>query len=108
MVVVVEAVVVVFPEIIVSVDVVLVNVVPHVGMCEDVLELGVVVVRDLSERVEKIWVHWTRLDHTVPLGFLGIIGSSLPPGCNYELVKGECRRVEGQVGGVAHASERTH
>ena len=108
MVVVVEALVVVFPEILVRVDVVLVDVVLHVGVCEDVLELGVVVVRDLSERVENIWVNWAALDHTVPLGFLGSIGARLPPGCDNELVKSECRRVEGQVGGVAHAAERTH
>ena len=71
----VEAIVVVLPKVLVGVDMVLIHVVAHVGVCEDVLELGVVVIGNLSERIEKVWVDWARLDHVVPLLFLGGIGS---------------------------------
>ena len=57
------------PDVIINIQVLFVNIVPHVDMREDVLQLCVVVVWDWSEWIEQIWVHLFRLQQFVPLLF---------------------------------------
>ena len=69
---VIEGVVVSLPEVVIEVDVVGVHIVSHVQVSVPVLQLGVVVVRDRGEWVEKIGVNGDILDHFVLLS-LGVL-----------------------------------
>ena len=96
---------VVLPQVLVWVDVVLVDIVPHVGMGENILQFGVVVVGYGSEWVEDIWVNWASLQHAVPFSFLCcFVSLGLPGGNHIQIEYGDCG-VEGQVSGVAHSSK---
>jgi hypothetical protein len=80
LVVVVVGVVIVLPRVFLHVDVVLVNVVAHVDACKNVLQFGVVVVRNWSEWVEKVGVYFLFLDHSVPLSLLCGFNTGVIPG----------------------------
>ena len=67
LVVVVVRVVVVFPHILLCVDLVLVEITVHVNVRETVLQFGVIVIGNGSEGIEQVGVDLGCLGHNVPL-----------------------------------------
>jgi hypothetical protein len=93
-VVVIVGVMVVLPHVVVNIEVIFVDVVVHVYMSEDILELWVVVIGNSREWIENIWIHFLYLAHGVPLILLGCLASSLHLWCNYQIVESTCHGVE--------------
>ena len=103
--VVVEGVVVVFPGIVLCIDVISVEVAVEVDIGEDVLYFLTVVIGNRGERIEEIWVHSLGRWETIPFLLNGIIVSLLLPWSNNEDVKGQGAWVEEKMSLVSHSSE---
>ena len=96
------------PHVVFDIDVVLVDVVPHVDVGEDVLQLRVVVEGDWREGVEVVGVDGLGLCHLLHLGVLssllllrrvGLVGTDVES-------KGDW--VDKEVGAPAHAAKGAH
>lgn len=98
---------VVLPDVVLGVDVVLVGVASHVDMRVNVLQLGVVMVRNWSEGVEEVWVDCVDFDEAIPFGFLSGFCSCFLPRCNNPQVEAQSGRIKSKMGGVAHAAKST-
>ena len=79
-------VVVVLPLVVLYINMVLVNVLAHIDIGEDILQLGVVVERDRREWVEVVWIYNLSLGHCshlsifnglVRLHFVGLVDSEV-------------------------------
>ena len=96
------------PLVVLGIDMVLVDVLAHVDVREDVLQLRVVVEWDGRERVEIVGVNLLRLGHGLHLGALR---SLLLPGL-IGLVRSEVKSdgdgIEEEVCAPAHAAEGAH
>ena len=100
--------VVVLPQVVVGVDRLVVHVVAHVDLGEDVLELGVVMERNSREWVEVVGVDLRGLSHGVSIRlFLVFLLLGLVWRVDTE-VGGDGGRVDKHVGAPAHAAERAH
>ena len=96
---------VVFPHVVVLVDVMLVHVVAHADVGEDVLELGVVGERDGREWVEVVRVHGLGSAQVLPLLLNGSLFLFLAVGLVRAEVETSESRVDQEVGAPAHLAE---
>ena len=104
-VVVVVRVVEVLPYVALCVDVVLVQVVVHVDVGEVVADLWRIVIRNGREGIEKIGINSLCLGHSIPLFLLGLLFVILHVWLHNVEVEREDAWVEQQVGAPAHSSE---
>ena len=105
LVVVVEGVVIVLPDVVLHVNVVLVDVVSHVNVRIHILERWVVMVGNGGERVEEIGIDGFSLDHSVPFVSLGLLVGGVVPGHSDKVCKEEGTGVESEVDTVTHATK---
>lgn len=102
---VVETVVVVLPLVVLQVHVVVIDVVAHVAIGEDVLELRVVAEGNGREWVEVVGVHLLSLSHRFHLGILSGLLLTGRVGFVSTEVKSSADRVDKEVGAPAHLAE---
>lgn len=94
-------------RVLLGVNVILVEVTVHVNVSETVFQLGVVVIRNRSERIEQIGVNLGGLWHGIPLLFLRLILAVLHVGLHNIEVDTNDARVSQQVKAIAHATKET-
>ena len=104
----VVGIVVVFPLIVLGIDVVLVDVLAHVDFGEDILELGVVVEGDRREWVEIVGINNLGLSHSIHLGYLRSLLLAGSIGLVRTDVKTKGDGIKEEVCAPAHASESAH
>jgi len=107
LIVVIVRVVVILPYVLLGVHVVLVKVPVHVNVSETILQLGVVVVGNWSERIEQIWVNLRSLGHRFPLLLLRLLFTILHVWLNHIEVNSEKAWIGKEVQAVTHATKRT-
>lgn len=107
LIVVIVRVVVVLPHILLGVDLVLVQITVHVDVSETILQLGVVVVGDRSERIEQIGVNLGGLGHRLPLLLLRLLLVALHVGLHNVEIDTEDAGVSQEVEAIAHAAKST-
>ena len=104
-VVVVVGVVVALPDVVLDVDLVAVEIITHVNISEDVLELGVVVEGHWCEWIEVVGVNGLRFGHFIPLFLFASLFLALCVGCVDTEVEANGAWVEKEVGAPAHFTE---
>ena len=104
----VVGIVVVFPLIVLGIDVVLIDVLAHVDVGEDILELGVVVEGDRREWVEIVGINNLGLGHSVHLSLLRSLILTGLIGLVRTDVKTNGDGIKEEVCAPAHASESAH
>jgi len=105
---VVVGVVVILPLVVLRVDMVLIHILAHVDLSEDILELGVVVEGNGGEWVEVVGVDSFSLGHSVVFSLLlGLLSAGLVRLVGAE-VKGNSCGVDEEVGAPSHAAYGAH
>ena len=93
------------PYVALGVDLVLIQVSVHVDVSETILQLGVVVVRNGGEGIEKIGINLFGLGHILPLLLLGLLLTVLHVRLHNIEVNAQDAGVNEEVKAVAHAAE---
>ena len=105
LVVVIEGVVIVLPNVLLGVNVVSIEVSVHADVREAILKLGVIVIGNGGEGVEQIGVNLLCLWHIVPLLLLLLTCALLHVRLNAEQIGTKESGVKKKVGAPAHAAE---
>ena len=90
----------IFPHICLWVNVVLVDIVVHVDMRKDVLQLLIVMIGNWREGIEKIGINLFGLGHDIPFRLLLVGGSLVHVGLDTEEIDSKSGGVESEVGTV--------
>ena len=97
----------ILPHVLLGVDLVLIDVVVHVNVCEAIPELRVVVIGNGCEGIEKVRVHLAVLWHGFPFLLLLILVALLHVGLHTEEISCKKRWIGEKVYTIAHTAEGT-